>query len=72
MKHGVRILNFARGELVNAAAMVHALETGRVACYVADFPSGSAGLSAEGAVCIPHLGASTPESEENCAVMAAR
>ena len=70
MKHGVRILNFARGELVNTAAMVNALKTGRVACYVCDFPS-EALLSAEGAVCIPHLGASTPESEDNCAVMAA-
>lgn len=45
-------------------------ENGRVACYVCDFPS-EALLSAEGAVCIPHLGASTPESEDNCAVMAA-
>ena len=69
MKHGVRILNFARGELVNTAAMVNALKTGRVACYVCDFPS-EALLSAEGAVCIPHLGASTPESEQNCAAMA--
>jgi len=71
MKHGVRILNFARGELVNTAAMVNALKTGRVACYVCDFPS-EALLSAEGAVCIPHLGASTPESEDNCADMAAK
>lgn len=70
MKHGVRILNFARGELVDTGAMVTALKTGRVACYVTDFPS-EALLAAEGAVCLPHLGASTPESEDNCAVMAA-
>lgn len=70
MKHGVRILNFARGELVDTGAMVTALKTGRVASYVCDFPSEEL-LGAEGAVCIPHLGASTPESEDNCAVMAA-
>ncbi len=70
MKHGVRILNFARGELVDTGAMVTALQTGRVAAYITDFPS-DALLAAEGAVCLPHLGASTPESEDNCAVMAA-
>lgn len=70
MKHGVRILNFARGELVNTDDMLAALKTGRVAAYVTDFPS-DALLGAQGCVCIPHLGASTPESEDNCAVMAA-
>lgn len=70
MKHGVRILNFARGELVQTEAMLAALATGRVACYVTDFPT-EPFLKAEGAVCLPHLGASTPESEENCAAMAA-
>lgn len=70
MKHGVRILNFARAELVDAAAMTNALKTGRVASYVVDFPT-QAMLEVEGCVCIPHLGASTPESEDNCAVMAA-
>lgn len=70
MKHGVRILNFSRGELVNTADMIGALKTGRVGAYVTDFPC-DALLDVEGCVCIPHLGASTPESEDNCAVMAA-
>lgn len=70
MKHGVRILNFARGELVNVPDMITALKTGRVASYVADFPC-DALLGVDGCVCIPHLGASTPESEDNCAAMAA-
>ena len=70
MKDGVRILNFARGELVDNASLIAALDSGKVAAYVTDFPTdeqiGHAGVTA-----IPHLGASTPESEENCAVMAA-
>ncbi len=71
MKTGVRILNFARGTLVNDAHMAAALEEGKVACYVTDFPN-DAVLSMENVVAIPHLGASTPESEDNCAVMAAK
>lgn len=70
MKDGVRILNFARGELVNSDAMLAALETGKVATYVVDFPSDEM-INVENVVAIPHLGASTPESEDNCAVMAA-
>ncbi|MGD9559439.1 MAG: 3-phosphoglycerate dehydrogenase, partial [Oscillospiraceae bacterium] len=70
MKQGARILNFARGELVDTAALVAALRNGRIACYVTDFPD-DALIGEPGVVCIPHLGASTPESEENCAVMAA-
>ena len=70
MKNGVRILNFARGALINDAHMAAALEEGKVACYVTDFPN-DAVLSMENVVAIPHLGASTPESEDNCAVMAA-
>ncbi|MEG2698518.1 MAG: phosphoglycerate dehydrogenase [Ruthenibacterium sp.] len=70
MKRGVRILNFARGELVNTVDMKNALKTGRVASYVVDFPTDDM-LDVEGCVCIPHLGASTPESEDNCAAMAA-
>ena len=70
MKDGVRILNFARGTLVNEAHMAVALEEGKVACYVVDFPS-DATLSMENVIAIPHLGASTPESEDNCAMMAA-
>ncbi len=70
MKDGVRILNFARGELVNSDAMIAALAEGKVASYVVDFPSDEM-LNVENVVAIPHLGASTPESEDNCAVMAA-
>ena len=70
MKDGVRILNFARGELVNNADMIAALESGKVARYVTDFPN-AAVLDVDGVVPLPHLGASTPESEDNCAVMAA-
>lgn len=70
MKQGVRILNFARAELVDNAALLTALKSGKVASYVTDFPSQEL-LGQPGVVCIPHLGASTPESEENCAVMAA-
>ncbi len=69
MKHGVRILNFARAELVNKDDMKGALKSGRVASYVVDFPDKDV-IGADGCICIPHLGASTPESEENCAIMA--
>lgn len=70
MKDGVRILNFARGGLVHTADMKAALASGKVACYVVDFPDDDM-LDVENVVAIPHLGASTPESEDNCAVMAA-
>lgn len=70
MKDGVRILNLARGELVDAAAIKAALESGKVAAYVVDFPTEEM-LGAKNTVCLPHLGASTPEAEDNCAVMAA-
>ena len=71
MKDGVRILNFARGELVNSADIISALESGKVASYVTDFPSDEL-LGVDGIIAIPHLGASTPESEDNCARMAVR
>ena len=71
MKDGVRIVNLARGELVDAAALKDALESGKCAAYVTDFPN-SETAAMDGVVCIPHLGASTPESEDNCAMMAAR
>jgi len=71
MKDGVRILNFARGELVDDEAMLAAIESGKVARYVTDFPN-NAIVGKPGIVAIPHLGASTPESEEKCAVMAAQ
>ena len=70
MKDGVRILNFARGELVDSEAMIAALADGKVAAYVVDFPSDEM-LCVENVIAIPHLGASTPESEDNCAMMAA-
>ena len=70
MKDGVRILNFARGELVNSDDMISALGTGKVASYVVDFPSDEM-IGVDGVTAIPHLGASTPESEDNCAYMAA-
>ncbi|MBO4367751.1 MAG: phosphoglycerate dehydrogenase [Clostridia bacterium] len=69
MKDGVRILNFARGDLVDASALKAALASGKVARYVTDFPSDDI-INTPGIVAIPHLGASTEESEDNCAVMA--
>ena len=70
MKDGVRIINLARGELVNDEDMAVALESGKVAAYVTDFPNEKT-LTMKNTICIPHLGASTPESEDTCAVMAA-
>ncbi len=69
MKKGVRILNFARGGLVSNKDLKEALNNGTVACYVTDFPDEEL-INMEGVIPIPHLGASTPESEENCACMA--
>ena len=71
MKDGVRIINLARGELVDDEAMLAAIESGKVARYVTDFPNNRL-VGAANVVAMPHLGASTPESEEKCAVMAAR
>ena len=70
-KDGVKILNYARGELVNTAALLEAMDNGKVSGYMTDFPS-EAILGRPGIVCTPHLGASTPEAEDNCAVMAAK
>ncbi len=70
MKDGVGLLNFSRGELADLNALRAALASGKVSSYVTDFPCDEL-LDAEHVVCIPHLGASTPESEENCARMAA-
>jgi D-3-phosphoglycerate dehydrogenase len=69
MKNGVKVLNFARGELVNNADMAEALESGKVFRYITDFPNGET-LKMKNTICIPHLGASTEESETNCAIMA--
>lgn len=71
MKDGVMILNFARGELVNTADVIAALESGKISRYVTDFPCQEL-IGVRNAVLIPHLGASTPESEDNCAAMAAQ
>ncbi len=70
MKDGACLLNFARGELVNTADLLAALESGKLERYVTDFPNDDL-IGVDKVVCIPHLGASTPESEENCARMAA-
>lgn len=70
LKPGARVLNFARGELVDNVAILEALKNGRVSVYATDFPVDDL-VGKPGVLCIPHLGASTPESEENCAVMAA-
>lgn len=69
MKDGVKVLNFARGELVNDDDMIAALESGKVSKYVTDFPDDKI-AKANNTITIPHLGASTAESEDNCAVMA--
>jgi D-3-phosphoglycerate dehydrogenase len=71
MKRGARVVNLARGGLVNEADIIAALNSERISCYVTDFPSAEL-LACPRAICIPHLGASTPEAEDNCAVMAAR
>ncbi|MBO7177652.1 MAG: 3-phosphoglycerate dehydrogenase [Clostridia bacterium] len=69
MKDGVIILNMARGELVDVSAVKTALENGKIRNYVVDFPSEDC-LNVKGIIAIPHLGASTEEAEENCAIMA--
>lgn len=69
MKKGVRILNFARGELINTKDLLDAINENIVAKYITDFPDKDI-LDNENVIPVPHLGASTPESEENCAVMA--
>lgn len=69
MKEGVRILNFARAGLTNTSDILQAIEQKQVAYFVTDFPS-SALIGNPNVIAFPHLGASTPESEKNCAVMA--
>lgn len=69
MKNGVRLLNFAREGLMNKADLLEALRTGKIASFVTDFPEDDL-LGHDNVITIPHLGASTPESETNCAVMA--
>jgi D-3-phosphoglycerate dehydrogenase len=69
MKRGARIINLARGGLVNEGDIIAALESDKFSAYVTDFPTAEL-LACKKAICIPHLGASTPEAEDNCAVMA--
>ncbi|WP_295579370.1 phosphoglycerate dehydrogenase [uncultured Oscillibacter sp.] len=69
MKRGVRFINLARGEIVDDDAMLAALDTGKVAAYLTDFPNNHI-VAAPHVIAMPHLGASTPESEQNCAAMA--
>jgi len=71
MKPGVVILNYARGPLVNSADMAEALRSGKVRKYLSDFPEAEI-LAEPNAIVTPHLGASTEESEDNCAMMAVR
>ncbi|MBQ7989780.1 MAG: phosphoglycerate dehydrogenase [Oscillospiraceae bacterium] len=71
MKDGARIINLARGELVDSEAILAALASGKIASYVCDFPSDEI-LGVENVIALPHLGASTQEAEDNCAVMAAK
>ena len=69
MKDGVRIINIARGGLINNTDILAALESGKVSCLVTDFAAEEL-LNKENVICLPHLGASTPEAEDNCAIMA--
>jgi D-3-phosphoglycerate dehydrogenase len=71
MKKDARILNLARGALINETDLIHALNSEKLASYVTDFPSAEI-LACKKAIGVPHLGASTPEAEDNCAVMAVK
>ena len=69
-RDGAVIINNSRGELADTAAVKEALESGKLSRYITDFPTADL-IGVDGAICLPHLGASTPEAEDNCAVMAA-
>ncbi len=71
MKDGVKIINIARGGLVNNEDVLGAINAGKVSCMVTDFAAEEL-LGNEKVICLPHLGASTPEAEENCAIMAVK
>lgn len=71
MKDGVVLINCARGELVNNEAVLKGIKQGKIARYITDFPCEEL-IDVENVICVPHLGASTPEAEDNCAVMAAK
>lgn len=70
LKDGAVLINNSRGELVDEAAVIEALESEKLARYITDFPT-DALIGVKNAICVPHLGASTPEAEDNCAIMAA-
>lgn len=71
MKDGAVLINNSRGELVDDDAVISALDSGKLSRYITDFPTDKL-IGVKNAICVPHLGASTPEAEDNCAVMAAR
>lgn len=71
LKDGAVLINNSRGELADDGAVIKALESGKLGRYITDFPTDKL-IGVKNAICVPHLGASTPESEDNCAVMAAR
>ena len=71
MKDGVKILNFSRGEVADVNAVLKMTESGKIGKYVCDFPTAEI-LNKKNIICIPHLGASTEEAEDNCAVMVAK
>lgn len=71
MKDGVKIINLSRDAVVNTADILTATKSGKVSCYVCDFPCAEL-INNDNVICIPHLGASTEEAEDNCAIMAAK
>ena len=71
MKDGIVLINCARGELVDNTALLKYVENGKIARYITDFPADEL-IGVENIICIPHLGASTPEAEDNCAIMASK
>ena len=71
MQNGTVLINNSRGELVDTEAVLAAVKAGKLERYITDFPSEEL-IGAENVICVPHLGASTPEAEDNCAAMAAR
>ncbi len=71
LKDGAVLINNSRGELAEEEAVIKALESGKLGRYITDFPSDKL-IGVKNAICVPHLGASTPEAEDNCAVMAAK
>lgn len=71
MKDGAVLINLARGELVDTKAVLNAISSGKLERYITDFPNDEL-IGVDNVVCLPHLGASTPEAEDNCALMASK